>query len=63
MSRISVVAASAAFLLLIAAGPAQAAEIERVAPEGPGIGVVLPGGGAQTQAIWTWVCQLLGGCK
>jgi len=64
MSRISAVAASAAFVLLIAAGPAQATELEQVAPAGPGIGAVAPGGGATTQGIWTWVCQTLGlGCK
>ena len=62
MSRISAVAASAVFVLVLTTAPAQAAEVE-VAPVTPGIGVVAPGGGASTQGIWTWVCQALGLCQ
>ena len=63
MSRISMIAASAAFILLVASGPALAVEASGSAPAGSSIGAVSPGGGASTQGIWTWVCQILGGCK
>ena len=62
MSRIPAVAASAAFVLVLAAGPAQAVEVEDSAPLGPGVSSVV-GGGVSTMGIWTWVCQTLGLCK
>jgi len=63
MSRISIVAASAALLLVLTTGPAQAVELDRGAALAPGAGAVV-GGGATTQGVWTWVCQyILGACK
>ncbi len=72
MSRISAIAATAAIALLLAAGPAQAAELDEgsapVAPVvlTPGVRGALPGGGADVQptGIWTWVCQtIFSSCK
>jgi hypothetical protein len=63
MSRISIVAASVAFLLVLSAGPAQAASLDRGAAITPGVGAVV-GGGASTQGVLTWICQvILGQCK
>ncbi len=61
-ARTSVLAASAAFVLVLAAGPAPASAAEAAAPIGPV--VTAPGGGdVQPAAVWTWICQLFGGCK
>ncbi len=63
MSRKSILAASAALVLVLAAGPAPAF----AADEGPvrlGPIVTAPGGGGDVQpAFWTTLCKLLGGCK
>lgn len=70
MSRISVLAASAAIALVLSAGPAQAAEIGggsvATGPvvTAPGVRGALPGGGdVQPTGIWTWVCKLVGVCS
>ena len=63
MSPISFVAASVAFVLVITAGPAQDRDIELSKPVSPGVGAISDGG-ATTQNVWTWVCQvILGQCK
>ena len=63
MTRKSVLAASAALVLVLAAGPAPASAASQVAPVGPI--VTAPGGGGDVApaSVWTWLCQMLGGCK
>lgn len=64
MSRKSALAASAALVLVLAAGPAPAFAADAPARLGPV--VTAPGGGGgdvQPAAVWTWLCQAFGGCK
>src|SRR5690606_41214845 len=59
-ARTSVLAASAAFLLVPAAGPAPASAAAAAAPIGPVV-TAPRGGDVQPAARWTWPCQGLGG--
>lgn len=61
MSRKSTIAAGAVLALVLAAGPAPAFAAELSAPVTPVASA--PGGTAQPTAVWTWLCQLFGGCK
>ena len=64
MSRKSAIAASAALVLVLAAGPAPAFAASSAAPVGPVVTSPIAGGGdVQPAGIWTWLCQVLGGCK
>lgn len=62
MTRKSVLAASAALVLVLAAGPASATAAERVELTGP-ISTAPGGGEVAPASVWTWLCQMLGGCK
>jgi len=61
-TRLSAVAAAAALAVALTAAPAQAADKPAITSPGS-VGSVV-GGGATTQGIWTWVCQIiLNACK